>query len=185
MIEFRNVTKVFDGKIVLHNINWRIGSGEQWRITGASGIGKTTLLRLVMGLEMPDSGTVGGISTVRFCPVFQEDRLVEHWDAVQNAALVCGNVTTAESILRRLLPDDALHQPVRTLSGGMRRRVALARALAAPGDMLILDEPFAGLDEQSAARAWKTVWHLRAGRALLLVSHGREDAFANLKTLRL
>lgn len=185
MIEFRSVSKAFDGKIVLQKLNWRIGPGEPWLLTGASGIGKTTLLRLVMGLEAPDSGTVDGRDGIRFCPVFQEDRLVEHWDAVQNAALVCADTAKASSILRCLLPDDALRQPVRTLSGGMRRRVALARALAAPGDMLILDEPFAGLDEQSAARAWKTVWDLRAGRALLLVAHGSEDAFANLKTLRL
>lgn len=185
MIELHDVSKAFDGRPVLRRINWRIEPGALWLVAGASGIGKTTLLRLVMGLETPDSGTVTGWEGIRFCPVFQEDRLVEHWDAVQNAALTCGDPAQAKEILHRLLPHDGLRQPVRTLSGGMRRRAALARALAAPGDVLVLDEPFAGLDEKNAAAAWKTVQDYRAGRTLLLVSHGREETFAGLKVLRL
>lgn len=185
MIELHDVSKAFDGKAVLQRINWRIEPGDGWLVAGASGIGKTTLLRLVMGLETPDSGAVTVRDGVRFCPVFQEDRLIEHWDAEQNVALTCGDPAQAREILRCLLPNDGLRQPVRTLSGGMRRRAALARALAAPGQILVLDEPFAGLDEKNAAAAWETVQKYRAGRAMLLVSHGREETFTGLKVLRL
>ena len=75
MIEFRGVSKSFDEKNVLHDLDWRIAPGEQWQVRGASGIGKTTLLRLLMGLEKPDAGSITGLEDLRFLPVFQEDRL--------------------------------------------------------------------------------------------------------------
>ena len=84
MIEFRGVSKSFDGKALLHDLDWCIAPGEQWQVRGASGIGKTTLLRLLMGLETPDAGCITGREGLRFLPVFQEDRLVEHWSAVGN-----------------------------------------------------------------------------------------------------
>lgn len=172
MIRLEQVTKGYDGKCVINRLNWQIGKGERWRITGASGAGKTTLLRLLMGLELPDSGYVIGAEQLRFCPVFQEDRLTGHWSALQNVALVCEEGSRVRDILSALLSSDALNQPVFKLSGGMRRRAALARALAADGDILILDEPFTGLDEQTALRAWNTVLRYQEGRTLILVSHG-------------
>ena len=135
---------------------------------GASGIGKTTLLRLLMG-----SGNTGcGLhhragKDLRFLPVFQEDRLVEHWSAVGNVSLVCADAARVRTLLCALLPEDALDQPVRTLSGGMRRRVALARALAAEGDVLVLDEPFAGLDAETERQAAEVIAAQRAGRTLV------------------
>ena len=84
MIIFQDVCKVFDSREVLRRIDWRIRTGERWLVSGASGIGKTTLLRLLMGLDTPDSGMVTGTDGLRFAPVFQEDRLVEHWSAMAN-----------------------------------------------------------------------------------------------------
>ena len=184
MITLHRVSKSFDGKPVLQALDWHIEPASCWQITGASGIGKTTLLRLVTGLETPDSGTVSAAG-VRFCPVFQEDRLVEPWSAVQNVRLVCSDAAQAACVLSELLPADALHQPVRTLSGGMRRRVALARALAAQGDVLVLDEPFAGLDAQTAASAAEVLRRRRGERAVLLVSHGTESLFSDWENLSL
>ena len=89
------------------------------------------------------------------------------------------------TLLCALLPEDALDQPVRTLSGGMRRRVALARALAAEGDVLVLDEPFAGLDAQTERQAAQVIAAQRAGRTLVLVSHGSEALLQGFHTLSL
>ena len=185
MIEFRGVSKSFDEKNVLHDLDWRIAPGEQWQVRGASGIGKTTLLRLLMGLEKPDAGSITGLEDLRFLPVFQEDRLVEHWSAVGNVSLVCADAARVRMILCALLPEDAIDQPVRTLSGGMRRRVALARALAAEGDVLVLDEPFAGLDAETERQAAEVIAANRAGRTLELVSHSGEAQLRDFRTLSL
>ena len=88
-------------------------------------------------------------------------------------------------ILCALLPEDAIDQPVRTLSGGMRRRVALARALAAEGDVLVLDEPFAGLDAETERQAAEVIAANRAGRTLVLVSHSSEAQLRDFRTLSL
>lgn len=175
MIWFHNVGKSFDGKPVLQGIDWTVLPGERWQVCGASGIGKTTLLRLLMGLETPDTGRIACAAGLRLTPVFQEDRLVEHWGALANVGLVCTDSARGKEILTALLPEDVLTQPVCTLSGGMRRRVALARALAAEGDVLVLDEPFAGLDGQTARRAMQVIEQYRVGRAVVLVSHGSEQ----------
>lgn len=185
MITLQSVSKSFDGKVILHDINWTIQPGEQWQICGPSGIGKTTLLRLLMGLETQDTGSITGTAELCFAPVFQENRLVGHWGATANVALVCADHSRVQELLTALLPKDALDQPVRTLSGGMRRRVALARALASDSDILVLDEPFAGLDEPTAQRAMKTIAQYRAGRTLVLVSHGSETLPADFHTLTL
>ena len=185
MIVFQDVCKTFDGREVLRRIDWRIRTGERWLVSGASGIGKTTLLRLLMGLDIPDSGTVTGTDGLCFAPVFQEDRLVEHWSAMANVSLVCTDSAQVRALLTALLPMDSLDQPVRTLSGGMRRRVALARALAAESDVLVLDEPFAGLDHAAALLAAQVIEQQRAGRTVVAVSHGMEDCFAGYRMLKL
>ena len=185
MIVFRKVSKFYDGKPVLKDVDWQIKDGDRWLVSGISGIGKTTLLRLLMGLEAPDGGRVSGISGLRFAPVFQEDRLVEHWNATANVALVCPDAARAQETLTGLLPQKSLRQPVRTLSGGMRRRVALARALASESDILVLDEPFTGLDPAAAGRAAQVIESYRDGRTVVAVSHGMEDCFAGYQTFLL
>ena len=185
MIQLKKIYKSFHGKSVLQNLSWTVETGETWKITGVSGCGKTTLLHIIMGLQPVDRGQVYGIQEVRFCPVFQEDRLVDGWNALQNVMLVCDDEEKSLRILCELLPVAALSQAVSTLSGGMRRRVALARALAASGDMLILDEPFAGLDQKTIEQAAKVLWKYRVNRAVLLVSHGTEYLFPEWKKLTL
>lgn len=185
MIEFQQVSKAFGGKQILTELNWRIEAGECWHVTGASGIGKTTLLRLLMGLEKPDCGRIIGIAAVRFAPVFQEDRLIETMNAGENVALVCDDRKAIHTLLCRLLPETALEQPVRTLSGGMRRRVALVRALLAPSDVLVLDEPFTGLDIENIKNTVKAIYDYSQERTVVLVSHGTETLFHDWKNLRL
>ena len=176
MILLDKVCKSFNGKPVLRDVSLSVKPGELWRIEGPSGAGKTTLLRLLMGLVEADAGTVKGIKGLRFDPVFQEDRLVEHWSALENVRLVGGQ--TGEALLDALLPKDALAQPVRTLSGGMRRRVALARALAVEPQILLLDEPFGALDAQvrKELRRWLRQLHEELKFTSVFVTHDQEEA---------
>ena len=82
----------------------------------------------------------------------------------------------SERLLKELLEEDALYRPVSGLSGGMKRRVAVARALAAPSDLLLMDEPFSGLDDNTRNRVIQVILRYRNGRTLLIVTHQEEDA---------
>ena len=143
-----------------------------------SGWGKTTLLRILMGLEKPTSGTVQG--TGRVGAVFQEDRLCPQLTAVQNVTLVLprdGNQYKEQIIADfKLLGMDAaaLALPAGRLSGGQKRRTALLRALWAPSDTLLLDEPFTGMDPDTVAAAAALLRQRCAGKPTLLATHDRE-----------
>ena len=154
-----------------------------------SGVGKTTLLQILMGLEKPDSGTVSLPSNCRWAAVFQEDRLLEHLDAMENLKFVLGNdidLTDAKSLLEDLGLTELEGKLVRDYSGGMKRRLALARALLAPADALALDEPFSGLDEDNREKAIDCIRRRAEGKPVLLVTHNEDDvAGLNAKLIRL
>lgn len=172
IIELKNVSKAYNGLPVLRNVSLTLRPGEPVCVTGASGIGKTTLLRLVLGLEKPDEGSISA-EGVGFSAVFQEDRLLDAFDAVENLRLAAGIRDRAliKAELRRLLPEDAIAKPVRQLSGGQRRRVCIVRALLAPSDAVVMDEPFAGLDAGARAEASAYIREKTADRILLLAAH--------------
>ena len=219
-----HISKAYGGRKVLNDFNARLERGGVYCLMGASGIGKTTLLRILMGLEQPDLGQVvrreetpdktvwqsvkedqqdaqgskrhmgrekstvrkngrckeKSKAAVQIGAVFQEDRLFEFADAWKNVELVCERGSTASPMLRELLSEllekEAWHRPVCELSGGMRRRVSIARALASPSELLVMDEPFAGLDEETKKSAVQTILKYREGRTLLVVTHQEEDA---------
>lgn len=187
-IRFERVSKAYEGRPVLRELTWRVRDGERWRVDGASGIGKTTLLRLLLRLETPDEGRIRGLLGVRATACFQEQRLCPWLNAVQNVRLVCPSAVPEDEVrqaLCALLPAESLAQPAGTLSGGMQRRVALVRALLAPGDIVLLDEPFAGLDEQNIAQALSFIDRRLEGRACVLVSHGLYTLPGETHTLHL
>ena len=135
-----------------------------------------------MGLEVPDSGTLSG-TDVRWSAVFQEDRLLPGLDAMENLRFVLGpdmDNNAAAAQLRVLGLDPSPGQCVRSWSGGMRRRLALARALLAPADALALDEPFTGLDTENRQRAAACIAQAAERMPVLLVTHDSLD----LSTLR-
>ena len=173
-----HIHKSFGGRIVLRDVCLRFPAGRVSCLMAASGAGKTTLLRLMMGLETPDGGAIHGLEGARIAPVFQENRLLMPLDAVGNIQLVAPGLSRAE-ILEALsaigLGNSAL-QPVSELSGGMKRRVALLRALLSDGDVLLMDEPFNGLDE--ATRQGVVIETLRRirGRTTVIVTHDPEEA---------
>ena len=126
-IEVKDVSKTFDGRKVLDNFNLNIEEEHSYIITGASGCGKTTLLRIVLGLEKPDEGTVKLLGDYKYPyinagVVFQEDRLCEDFDAVTNVTMVSKKIFKENAIkeLKCLLPEKALFKPVHELSGGQK-----------------------------------------------------------------
>ena len=152
MIRVDNVSKSYGDKRVLSNVSCEFEDGKIYCIMGESGVGKTTLIRLIMGLEKPDEGYIS--SSKQFAAAFQEDRLLEDRDAVDNVMFVLKNGGSksreqTEQYLSELLPEDRLHIRVDSLSGGMRRRVAVARAMLSDRNTIILDEPFTGLDDET------------------------------------
>lgn len=175
------VTKGFGDHVVLQEFSARFPGGQCTCIMGPSGCGKTTLLRLILGLEQPDSGRILG-QTFPMAAVFQENRLFEDFSALSNVTAVCPKERRSEAAqhLIALGLGESLHSPVRTLSGGMKRRVAVARAVLAPGEILILDEPFTGLDRDTKAAVLKYLKVHTQGRTLLLVTHdpAERDALA-------
>ena len=140
-IQLENICKSVAGQKVLENVNWEIGSDDCFLLTGPEGSGKTMLLRLILGLEKPDSGSVK--------VVFQEDRLCEQFSAIENVAMVNERLSAmvAEEELVKFLPSDRLSLPVSALTPLERRLVVMIRACIIPSDILLLDEVLRGMDD--------------------------------------
>lgn len=178
-LRLRNVSRQFSPSSGLGAVSFDVAPGRPVAVMAPSGTGKTTLLRIVAGLEDAD-GDVEGTEHARISMVFQEDRLIEGASVLANALLAASPRGSSPDEAIRLLGSlglgSCLDQPVATCSGGQRRRVALARALLAPHEILLLDEPFAGLDD-SARDAAAALVSEREGRACMLVAtHDRRDA---------
>lgn len=177
-IIIEGLCKRYGDKVVLRDFSLTLTEGRATCLMAPSGAGKTTLLRLLAGLESPDAGNVNGLEGLRLGVVFQEDRLLDWLDAVENIRLTAPE-RSGDSImeaLRRFGLGNIEGQPVGQLSGGMRRRVALLRALLSPADVLLLDEPFNGLDEATRAAVAKEALRLINGRTALLITHDPDEA---------
>lgn len=174
-IEADTLSKSYGEHIVFRNLSAEIPFNGVTVLRGASGAGKTTLFRLLLGLEAPDSGEIRGMQGKKPSVVFQEDRLLPWASALDNVALV-SNVGRAAEALTRLGLGDSLTQRPGELSGGMKRRVAIARALAYGGDMLFLDEPFTGLDDANKRVVSEALKNERL--PILVITH--DDAEAEL-----
>ena len=174
----RNITKSYGEKTVFKNLNLKIESGKITCIMAPSGAGKTTLLRMMMGLEKPDRGSIVGLSEKRFSAVFQEERLCEGMTAIGNIRLVNPSLTADQirNELQRLGMYDCENQPVSELSGGMRRRVSILRALLAEYDVLFMDEPFKGLDSTLKKDVITSVMEKTVGKTVIVVTHDRSEA---------
>ena len=178
MIGLRAVTKRFGARTVLDELDLDLVPGGVTALMGSNGSGKTTVGRLLLGLLVPDGGSLHGLAGRRRAAVFQEDRLCDHLTAAGNVRLVLprgGRVDAVDHLRRVGLSGDSLTAPVRELSGGQRRRVAIVRAVAADADLLVLDEPFTGLDVEAKGQVME---YVRAGarHTTLLITHDRAEA---------
>ena len=179
-LQVHNLCKSYGGETVLRDVSFTAGPGVTC-LMAPSGAGKTTLLRILLGLETADSGTMRMPADCRWAAVFQEDRLLEQLDAMGNLRFVLGKgfrEAAAAALLAELGLGDVGGKPVRDFSGGMKRRLALARALLAPSDALALDEPFTGLDEENRARCQALLRRAGEEKPVLLVTHDPADAQA-------
>ena len=168
----RNLSKSYDGRSVLENVSFTAPVGLT-RIAGNSGIGKTTLLRILLGLERADGGEVAP-KNLRWAAVFQEDRLLSQLDAEGNLRFALGTAydsRKAAELLETLGLVDVGGKRVRDYSGGMKRRLALARALLALCDALALDEPFTGLDAGNREAALACILRAAEEKIVLLAAH--------------
>ena len=174
-IQIKDLSHRFGEKRVFEHFNLSLQDGGLYGLTAPSGRGKTTLLRILMGLLTPDAGTLP--QGVRYSAVFQTDRLLPGRSAVDQLLFVRGGKkdrAEAARFLAGLLPENSLDQPVGELSGGMQRRVAIARALWAESDAVLMDEPFTGLDEATLRQTADFILANRQGRTLLLSTHQKE-----------
>ncbi len=180
-IEAEHIYKSYGGKPVLEDFSLDVSSDSSYVITGESGAGKTTFLRILLGLEKPDQGRIRLLGDYKYSRVnagvvFQEDRLCEDFSAAENVAMVSKKLSEriARQELEKLLPADQLDKPVRELSGGMRRRVCIVRACVVPSDVLVMDEPFTGLDEENRRKCIDYIRSVQGSTPLVLTAHSLE-----------
>lgn len=175
-LRVEDLRKSYGGTAVLQGVSFTAEIGLT-RVTGSSGIGKTTLLRILLGLERADGGATNA-DRFRWAAVFQEDRLLPQLDAAGNLRFALGadyDDARASALLSQLGLDGVGEKRVRGYSGGMKRRLALARALLAPCDALALDEPFTGLDEGNRDAALRCILRAAEKKIVLLAAHEALD----------
>jgi len=178
-LQIQDISKRYGDTVVFDRFSCTLHNGEVNVLFGASGSGKTTLLRLIMGLEEADEGSLNFFEKLRLSAVFQEDRLCNNLSAYSNVMLVVDPSVTSEQIQKALVAvglGDAIRKPARELSGGMRRRVALVRALLATYDLIVLDEPFKGLDDLTKDQVIAYTLEKTKGKTVILVTHDMDEA---------
>lgn len=183
-VTLAHVSKRFGDASVLDDVSTVFEHGRIHALMGASGSGKTTLMRLVAGLEKPDAGRIEGMDGLRKAAVFQEDRLCENLSVAANVRMPHAGLKGAEkrmfldrceALLSAMAMPDCLARPVHELSGGMKRRVAIARAVMAQADVLFFDEPLKGLDAAGGRLVLEAIAPLIAGKTVFWATHHAEE----------
>ena len=182
-----HIYKHFDRQLVLHNFSLCINPTERIACMGASGVGKTTVSRLLLGLLTPDTGTISRTEPLQISAVFQENRLCPEPDAVTNVLFTAfpnaktkqekqHAVAQIKDLFAQMELTDYEGKHTCELSGGMQRRVALARALLSDSNILLLDEPFKGLDQTLKLKIMQLTKDRLQDRALFLITHDESEA---------
>ena len=172
-IILKNVSFSYPDKTIFDGFSKEFRDGVFYSVSAPSGKGKTTLFRLIAGLEQPEQGSIEVNGKTAY--MFQEDRLFPNLTVLKNVKLAESGEYFAEYVLEGLgILDEANAYPDE-LSGGMKRRVALARTLLAKSDNIILDEPFVGLDVQTREKAIVLIKKICKGKTLLIATHDPDE----------
>ncbi|MGN0638021.1 MAG: ATP-binding cassette domain-containing protein [Huintestinicola sp.] len=172
-----NISKSYGDITVFDHLSAELPNGSVTQISGESGCGKTTLLRIIAGLE-GYSGEISERPSGKISAVFQEDRLFEELSALENCYLVLKGkqpFDIAEALVSTGLSREDIARPVKELSGGMKRRTAIVRALCTDFGILLLDEPFKGIDHENKLKTAALIQAHTKGRTVLLVTHDTAD----------
>lgn len=184
-IKIKDLDKQYEKLKVLSNFNIEFEEEKITALLGPSGSGKTTLLNIISGLEEYDSGSILGLQSKKFSYIFQEDRLLPWFSVEENIQFVLkGDLTEEEIInitdkyLKIVGLEEYRHYYPKQLSGGMKQRVAIARAFAYSSDILLMDEPFKGLDMElktNLIKSFISLW-TKDKRTVIFVTHDMDEA---------
>ncbi len=178
MLKLKDVTFSYPDRLVLENFSLIVNDGECVCLKGDSGCGKTTVARLLLGLEKTEHGEI--LAPKKISCVFQEDRLLNHLSLQKNLFLVLPKEKEklAIAIAEELGLTNSLKLKPTELSGGMKRRVAIIRAISYGGDALILDEAFNGLDLENKVKIAEIIKRefILKSKPVLMITHIEEDA---------
>lgn len=173
-----NITKSYGERLVLENLSLCFPAGSVTCIMGPSGCGKTTLFNLITGSIKADAGTICGLPE-KLSIVFQEDRLCESFSAVSNVRLVTGSSMSDREIVQHfeeLGLGDSAYMPVCNLSGGMKRRVTIARAICYDAELILLDEALKGLDDERRHLTMDYIKRHSQGKTIICITHDPKEA---------
>lgn len=187
VISIENISFSYNDKSVFTDYSCSFPIGKTSVIMAPSGFGKSTLLYMISGLITPTKGSIKiPIDTPKFSFAFQDLRLIESSSVFKNITLVNSNVANTDELsdcLEALEIKSLINKKVSNLSGGEKSRVSIARALMAKYDILLLDEPFNGLDDETKLRTMKYVKEKTANKTVLLITHNKDEAtFFSRKT---
>lgn len=175
-MKITNLSKKFASKVIFDNDTFEFPDGKITYLIGESGIGKTTLLRIIAGLDKEFSGEITSISN-KISYVFQEPRLFPNLNVEENISLVAEDSRySVKEVLSLIELENEQNSLPSSLSGGMKMRIALARAIYNDGDIFLMDEPFSALDDELKARLLPKVFDYLKGKTIIIVSHNLDEA---------
>ena len=172
-IKIENLSKSFGEKSIIRDVSFTVPDKGIFGIFGDSGCGKTTLLRIISGLDTPSSGKISGNENLKLSVVFQEDRLLPNQTVLKNVSIISDG-ETALKCLKAVHLDDSAGLKTEELSGGMGRRAAITRALAYNGDLFLLDEPFKGLESELKDEFFALFEEIAKTKPVVIITHDEQ-----------
>ena len=181
-ITLQNISKTYNNISIFHNFNATISSGDITAIVGTSGSGKTTLINIISKKISPDSGEVI-LESDNLSVLYQDTQLLEYANGIFNVSLVQNHIpkksirhNNSYEMLSELLSENDFQKPVKSMSGGMKRRIEIARACATDSDIILLDEPFRGLDTENRKKVAMFIKKYQRKRTVIVTVHSDEEA---------